>query len=415
MVNARGCQGGGGVGNAGSLLVDISVGITNHLLEFNIIHFCTDHQHCTSNVPARLYYYHMPEFKLIHCYTKHQNCLCTAGITKPRPAQYCKHDTTLKTKQPSGMEPPRPRSRSEGAIRATLTRTPSVSSLLRARRAVFPPKGGGWRRKGGCLPYPLRRSVGRERVLEKRLVIQIGRVTQIRRRRGLNLLHMPRCADGDNYQKIIARYHRTSTLSARGRGSCDAIQVDCQSFSRPPGDASSLTTTPLCGRSASSKNADVLGQVHTWGQSLRGAAAAPQKRSTRDWLICTSAHVDAAPPRSMSARTTVAERLARSPLTKANRVQSPDGTPYFRKWESCQTMPFVGGFSRGSHVSPAPLFRRRSIFTLIALIGSQDLAVKSRPNLSNHSTPEAAEEKYKLGSFRDRTEITGARRAGRAR
>ncbi|KAJ8871813.1 hypothetical protein PR048_028153 [Dryococelus australis] len=34
---------------------------------------------------------------------------------------------------------PRPRSRSEEAIRAILTRTSSVSSLLRARRAVFPP------------------------------------------------------------------------------------------------------------------------------------------------------------------------------------------------------------------------------------------------------------------------------------
>ncbi|KAJ8870025.1 hypothetical protein PR048_029036 [Dryococelus australis] len=34
----------------------------------------------------------------------------------------------------------RPRSRSEEAIRATLTRTPSASSLLRARRAVFPSK-----------------------------------------------------------------------------------------------------------------------------------------------------------------------------------------------------------------------------------------------------------------------------------
>ncbi|KAJ8873353.1 hypothetical protein PR048_026987 [Dryococelus australis] len=33
---------------------------------------------------------------------------------------------------------PRPTSRSEGAIRATVTRTPSASSLLRARRAVFP-------------------------------------------------------------------------------------------------------------------------------------------------------------------------------------------------------------------------------------------------------------------------------------
>ncbi|KAJ8883609.1 hypothetical protein PR048_015453 [Dryococelus australis] len=44
----------------------------------------------------------------------------------------------------------------------------------------------------------------------------------------------------------------------------------------------------------------------------------------------------------------VAEWLASSPPTKANRVRSPD----FRKWESCRTMPLVGGFSRGSPVSP---------------------------------------------------------------
>ncbi|KAJ8887909.1 hypothetical protein PR048_007393 [Dryococelus australis] len=44
-------------------------------------------------------------------------------------------------------------------------------------------------------------------------------------------------------------------------------------------------------------------------------------------------------------------------------------TRFSFKWESCRTMPFVGGFSRGS------------ILTSIALIGSQDLAVKSRPNL----------------------------------
>ncbi|KAJ8881139.1 hypothetical protein PR048_017612 [Dryococelus australis] len=40
-----------------------------------------------------------------------------------------------------------------------------------------------------------------------------------------------------------------------------------------------------------------------------------------------------------------------------------------------------GGFSRGSPVSPAPSFRRRSIFTSITLIGSQDPAVKSHPNI----------------------------------
>ncbi|KAJ8888271.1 hypothetical protein PR048_007758 [Dryococelus australis] len=39
-------------------------------------------------------------------------------------------------------------------------------------------------------------------------------------------------------------------------------------------------------------------------------------------------------------------------------------------------MPLVGGFSRGSPVSPAPLFWRYSILTLITLIGSQDLDEK---------------------------------------
>ncbi|KAJ8879758.1 hypothetical protein PR048_020366 [Dryococelus australis] len=74
----------------------------------------------------------------------------------------------------------------------------------------------------------------------------------------------------------------------------------------------------------------------------------------------------------------VAERLTHSPPTKANRVQSPAGLPDFRKWESCRTMPLVGGFSRGSPASPAPSFRRRSIFTSIALVGSRDLAKTER-------------------------------------
>ncbi|KAJ8895517.1 hypothetical protein PR048_000853 [Dryococelus australis] len=59
------------------------------------------------------------------------------------------------------------------------------------------------------------------------------------------------------------------------------------------------------------------------------------------------------------------ERLACSPLTKENRVQSPAGSlPHFRKWESRRTMPLVSEFS----------FRRCSILTSITLIGSQDLA-----------------------------------------
>ncbi|KAJ8893072.1 hypothetical protein PR048_005655 [Dryococelus australis] len=76
-----------------------------------------------------------------------------------------------------------------------------------------------------------------------------------------------------------------------------------------------------------------------------------------------------------------------SPLaaTKANRVQSPAGSPDFRMWESCRTMSLVGEFSRKSPVSPAPSFRSCSTLTSITLIGSQDLAVKSRPNLFTHS------------------------------
>ncbi|KAJ8898379.1 hypothetical protein PR048_003739 [Dryococelus australis] len=56
----------------------------------------------------------------------------------------------------------------------------------------------------------------------------------------------------------------------------------------------------------------------------------------------------------LSKSATVAERLARSPPTKANRVQSPSGSLDFRQGESCRTMPLVGGFSRGFPVSPAP-------------------------------------------------------------
>ncbi|KAJ8898186.1 hypothetical protein PR048_003546 [Dryococelus australis] len=77
----------------------------------------------------------------------------------------------------------------------------------------------------------------------------------------------------------------------------------------------------------------------------------------------------------------VAERLARSPPTKANRAQFPAGPPDSRKWESCRTMPLVGGPSRGYPASPTPSFQICSIFTSITLIDSQDLAVLSRPNL----------------------------------
>ncbi|KAJ8883910.1 hypothetical protein PR048_015765 [Dryococelus australis] len=42
------------------------------------------------------------------------------------------------------------------------------------------------------------------------------------------------------------------------------------------------------------------------------------------------------------------QMLSPPPPTKANRIQSPAGSPDFRKWESCRTMPLVGRFSQGS-------------------------------------------------------------------
>ncbi|KAJ8886774.1 hypothetical protein PR048_012986 [Dryococelus australis] len=51
-------------------------------------------------------------------------------------------------------------------------------------------------------------------------------------------------------------------------------------------------------------------------------------------------------------------RLACSSSTKANRVQFPAESPDSRKWESCMTMPLVGGFFRASPVSPSPSSQR---------------------------------------------------------
>ncbi|KAJ8867493.1 hypothetical protein PR048_031295 [Dryococelus australis] len=77
--------------------------------------------------------------------------------------------------------------------------------------------------------------------------------------------------------------------------------------------------------------------------------------------------------------------LARSPPTKANPVQSPAGVTGF---SHVGIVPddAVGRrvFSRISRF-PALSFRRCSILASVILIGSQDLAVKSRPNVSTHS------------------------------
>ncbi|KAJ8897486.1 hypothetical protein PR048_002833 [Dryococelus australis] len=60
-------------------------------------------------------------------------------------------------------------------------------------------------------------------------------------------------------------------------------------------------------------------------------------------------------------------------------------TSDFCKWESCRTMPLVGGFSRGSPFAPPYNSGAAPYSPRFTLIGSQDLAVKSRSNLHSLS------------------------------
>ncbi|KAJ8866876.1 hypothetical protein PR048_032738 [Dryococelus australis] len=121
----------------------------------------------------------------------------------------------------------------------------------------------------------------------------------------------------------------------------------------------------------------------------RGRAAAKILRaSTRfppAWL-CTTFEIHVFPPNYKTcvqcAGATVAERLARSPPTKANRVRSPARPPQdFRNEGQCR---WAAGFLRDLPFPPAISFRRCSILTSITPIGSQDLAVKRRPNFLTH-------------------------------
>ncbi|KAJ8874067.1 hypothetical protein PR048_024908 [Dryococelus australis] len=119
-------------------------------------------------------------------------------------------------------------------------------------------------------------------------------------------------------------------------------------------------------------------RTHTYTSRAGGrlASSFPHQSQKRQ-ILCGDCKHETLPARTKALDTgvcvrgtTVTERLERSPPTKAIRVQYPARSPDFLKWESCRTMPLVGGFSRGSPVPPVPLFRCRSIFTSIALIGS---------------------------------------------
>ncbi|KAJ8891478.1 hypothetical protein PR048_004006 [Dryococelus australis] len=60
---------------------------------------------------------------------------------------------------------------------------------------------------------------------------------------------------------------------------------------------------------------------------------------------------------------------------------------HFRKWESCWVMPLVGGFSRGSPVSPSLAFRRYSILTSFHPLKTSLLRVAQISQLQIWATP----------------------------
>ncbi|KAJ8871509.1 hypothetical protein PR048_027831 [Dryococelus australis] len=76
------------------------------------------------------------------------------------------------------------------------------------------------------------------------------------------------------------------------------------------------------------------------------------------------------------------------PPTKANGVRFPAGLPPdFRMRESCRTMPLVGGFYRGSPVSPPLHSGAAPYLPRFTLIGSQDLIAAQISSLYFHPPP----------------------------
>ncbi|KAJ8867442.1 hypothetical protein PR048_031244 [Dryococelus australis] len=83
---------------------------------------------------------------------------------------------------------------------------------------------------------------------------------------------------------------------------------------------------------------------------------------------------------------TVVERLARSPPTTAGRAQYPAGPQDFRKWESCRTMPLVGGAFSGISRFPPPFIPAPlHIHLNHPYLFSRPRCKKKKSNLFTHS------------------------------
>ncbi|KAJ8877046.1 hypothetical protein PR048_021498 [Dryococelus australis] len=95
----------------------------------------------------------------------------------------------------------------------------------------------------------------------------------------------------------------------------------------------------ICDKVAGCELSTICNSMLDWSSS----SSMTQRAAGKRWE-CYSDAADISTYRIKTiAGAAVAERLA---PTKAIRVQSPAGSPVFRMWESCRTMPLVGGFSR---------------------------------------------------------------------
>ncbi|KAJ8870630.1 hypothetical protein PR048_029653 [Dryococelus australis] len=267
----------------------------------------------------------------------------------------------------------RPRSRSEEAIRATLTRTPSASSLLRASRVQ-------------CFR--------RDAVLCK-----LDRNTEVL----LHSMNHHRLNDArmrNQWRMSLSFVTPSRLLTVTGAG-VKVIQIEIGGWLSPQHACLSV----LAPVPAYLGLFSVLQAVQRWGDkddnATRIKCAIVAKRNALNWRTHHDRNTARLARRSDEAlglcvsvarivpslldlgRAAVAERLAFSPPTKVNRVQSLAGSlPDFRMWESYRTMSLTGGFSRGSPVSLAFSHSGTTPYSPCSiLIGYQHLNVKSGPNL----------------------------------
>ncbi|KAJ8869728.1 hypothetical protein PR048_028723 [Dryococelus australis] len=209
----------------------------------------------------------------------------------------------------------------------------------------------------------------------------------------------PECYGGTPPRKPADRCHRPARFPLRIKPGSPRCETSSLVTTPPPSlRAACLKSRRYIPAPKKANKRDINLAVARSPPLSRHEREANKERRLREVSSADSITMGQTPTLVGCAGAAVAGRLAWSPPTKAIRVQSLAGSPDFRVWESCRTMPLAGGPSRGSPVSTTPSFRRRYILTSITLIGSQDRAVKSRPNLFTHLNSNTTQNRFGVAS-----------------